>query len=135
MADNEQEVTLESLDIRLAELENKIDALTGTPQGDLPAYGFAYACGQIVGVRAAGIHVGQELFPLRPEPVGEFSVVGDLLPLAAEVFGRWQIRIPDRHRRTNARLDATAEQAGHCGAVGSIYLELDQFAAINANRP
>src|SRR5215211_9371461 len=86
-------------------------------------------------MRAARIDVGEELFPLRPEPVGELGVVRDLLPLASVVLGRRQIRIPYRHGRLNAMLDAAAEQARNCRAVSAVHLELDQLAAVDSDCP
>jgi len=94
-----------------------------------------YAGSEIVGVLPAGIHIGQELLPLGSEAVDELRVVRDLLPLATEVLGRWQIRVPHRHRRTNARLDAAAEQTRDRRTVRAVDLELDQFSAVDTNGP
>jgi hypothetical protein len=46
------------------------------PQAGIGQLQAAYAGRKIVGVWPASIDIGQELLPLRPEPVAEFSIVG-----------------------------------------------------------
>ena len=95
----------------------------------------ADAGGEVVVVRPSCVHVEQELLPLRAEAVAEDLVVGDLAPLAAEVIGRRQVGVPDRHRRGVPRLDPAVEQAGDRGAVRAVDLELHELLALHAHRP
>ena len=77
----------------------------------------------------------QKHFPLHFEGILVLAVIGQRLPVLAEVERVWHVRIPRGLRRVDAVLHPALAQAGDRAAVRAVDLEGQQVIAIDAHRP
>ena len=77
----------------------------------------------------------QEQLPLRLEPVAEVHVVRHVGPHRLVVERVGQVGVPHRHRGGHLVLHGAVAQARHRAAVRAVHLQLEQLAAVDADRP
>ncbi len=77
----------------------------------------------------------QEQLPLRLEPVAHVHVVRHVGPHRLVVERVGQVGVPYRHRGGHLVLDGAVAQARDRAAVRAVHLQLEQLAAVDADRP
>src|SRR5258705_6957488 len=79
--------------------------------------------------------VFQEELPLGFEAVVKGLIIRHVLPVLAKVEGIVNVRIPDRSRRIHSMLGPALPQAGDSAARRAVYLQAEEFVAVDAKRP